>query len=399
MIVDHLNKLRAWLFEDALPLWLKAGEDAVNGGFAETITLDCQGSADNRRGRVNPRMVFVYCEAGRLGWNGPWMDVALRTQAYVERVYGTSEGYIGALATPDGELLDTSFDLYNQAFALLALSSIADVNAEKREEACAKAGALLEVLKGRFKHPIAGFQEAEPARAPLGANPHMHLFEMCLEWERSENLSAEQKAVWSALADELGALCLKFFICEKTGGLREFFALDWSPMPGDEGRALEPGHHFEWAWLLSRWNKLRGDDRAKAAAARLFEIAEVHGVDRERGVALMGINDDFSVRDPLARLWSQAEWLKGSIAMLESTPESEWPRYRQSMLDALAALELFFEDVPAGLWKDKFLPDGTFVKEAAPASSLYHIISAISELDRFCKTEVGQKVVALESVK
>ncbi len=399
MIVDHLNKLRAWLFEDALPLWLKAGEDAANGGFAETITLDCQGSADNRRGRVNPRMVFVYCEAGRLGWDGPWMDVALRTQAYVERVYDTSEGYIGALATPEGELLDTSFDLYNQAFALLALSSIADVNGEKREEACAKAKALLDVLNSRFKHPIAGFLEAEPARAPLGANPHMHLFEMCLEWERSDKLSAEQKVVWSALADELGELCLKRFICEKTGGLREFFALDWSPMPGDEGRVLEPGHHFEWAWLLIRWSKLRGDDRTKAAAARLFEIAETYGVDRERGVAVMGINDDFSMRDPLARLWSQAEWLKGALAMLESTPESEWPRYHQSMLDALAALELFFENVPAGLWKDKLLPDGSFVNEAAPASSLYHIISAISELDRFSRTEVGQKVIAFENTK
>ncbi len=399
MTVDPLNKLRNWLFDDALPLWLKAGEDAANGGFAETITLECEGSADNRRGRVNPRMVFVYCEAGRLGWDGPWMDVALRTQAYVERVYGTCEGYIGALATPDGQLLDTSFDLYNQAFALLALASIADVNSEKREEACEKAKALLDVLMARFKHPAAGFQEADPPRAPLGANPHMHLFEMCLEWERSENLSAEQKAVWSALADELGELCLNFFICKKTGGLREFFALDWSPMPGDEGRALEPGHHFEWAWLLTRWYKLRGNERAKAAAARLFEIAEVYGVDRERGVALMGINDDFSVRDPLARLWSQGEWLKGSIAMLESTPESEWPRYQKSMQDALKALMMFFEDVPVGLWKDKFLPNGTFVKEAAPASSLYHIISAISELDRFSKTEIGQKISVFEKVK
>lgn len=321
----------------------------------------------------------------------------LRTQAYVERVYATPDGYIGALATPDGQMLDTSFDLYNQAFALLALSSIADVNSEKREEACTKAAALLGVLKNRFKHPVAGFQEAEPPRAPLGANPHMHLFEMCLEWERSENLSVDQKAVWVALADELGGLCLKHFICEKTGGLREFFALDWAPMPGDEGRALEPGHHFEWAWLLSRWNKLRGDERAKTAAARLFEIAETYGVDRERGVAVMGINDDFSMRDPLARLWSQAEWLKGSIAMLESAGEDEQPRFRASMLDALAALVLFLNDVPAGLWKDKYLPEGTFVEEAAPASSLYHIISAISELDRFCKSDVGRRVVALDT--
>ncbi|KZL20671.1 Cellobiose 2-epimerase [Pseudovibrio axinellae] len=399
MIVDHLKELRTWLFEGALPLWLKVGEDSENGGFSETVTLDCLGSADLRRGRVNPRMVFVYCEAGRLGWDGPWMDVALRTQAYIERVFGTSQGYIGALASPAGELVDASFGLYNQAFALLALYNIADVNSDMRSQACTKAAALLDVLNSRFKHPIAGFQEAEPPRAPLRANPHMHLFEMCLDWESSENLSAEQKAVWVALADELGDLCLTHLICSKTGGLREFFALDWTPALGAAGKELEPGHHMEWAWLLLRWSKLRGDERAKAAAMRLFEIAETHGVDRERGVIMMGINDDFSPRDTMARLWCQAEWLKASIAMLECTPEEEWPRYQASLSDALGALEMFLKDVPFGLWKDKCLEDGSFVNEAAPASSLYHIVSAISELDRFLKTEVGQKMAAFELIK
>jgi mannose/cellobiose epimerase-like protein (N-acyl-D-glucosamine 2-epimerase family) len=35
-----------------------------------------------------------------------------------------------------------------------------------------------------------------------------------------------------------------------------------------------------------------------------------------------------------------------------------------------------------GAWRDKYRPDGTFVDEAAPASSLYHIVAAISELVR-----------------
>jgi mannose-6-phosphate isomerase len=38
-----------------------------------------------------------------------------------------------------------------------------------------------------------------------------------------------------------------------------------------------------------------------------------------------------------------------------------------------------------GLWRDRLLPDGTFVDEPAPGSSLYHIISAVSALDAACR--------------
>jgi mannose-6-phosphate isomerase len=47
-----------------------------------------------------------------------------------------------------------------------------------------------------------------------------------------------------------------------------------------------------------------------------------------------------------------------------------------------------FLDVPvAGTWRDRLLPDGAFVEEAAPASSLYHIVSAIAALDVACRTD------------
>lgn len=395
VIAENLNELRRWLFEAALPLWHRAGEDKASGGFAETIGLDKVASRDDRRGRVNPRMVFVYCEAGRMGWDGPWQAIAERTQHYIEQVYLQPDGFIADLASADGTLLDDTYVLYNQAFYLLGLSGLAARDEVKRAEFCAKADKLLGHLKAHYKHPVAGFQEASPPCAPLGANPHMHFFEMCMEWERAVPLDDARKADWAALVDELGELCLRSFISADTGGLREFFDLDWMPMPGEKGRLLEPGHHFEWAWLLTRWSALRGDDRGHAAAKRLFEIAETHGVDRTRGVAVMGLKDDFSMHDPLARLWSQAEWIKGAISMLEITPEREQARYIQSLKDGIAALTLFLDGVPAGLWRDKLLPNGEFVEEAAPASSLYHIISAISELERFANTERGRAVLSL----
>ena len=37
-------------------------------------------------------------------------------------------------------------------------------------------------------------------------------------------------------------------------------------------------------------------------------------------------------------------------------------------------------DVP-GLWRDRMNPDGSFIEEPAPASSFYHIVGAILDLD------------------
>ena len=58
-----------------------------------------------------------------------------------------------------------------------------------------------------------------------------------------------------------------------TGALREFFAADWSPAPGIDGRIAEPGHHYEWAFLLARWAALTGRERPQAVD-RLIAFAD-----------------------------------------------------------------------------------------------------------------------------
>jgi mannose/cellobiose epimerase-like protein (N-acyl-D-glucosamine 2-epimerase family) len=48
-------------------------------------------------------------------------------------------------------------------------------------------------------------------------------------------------------------------------------------------------------------------------------------------------------------------------------------------------------DVPVtGLWHDKMLPDGTFVTEAAPASSFYHIIVGMDAITAAARSRVNR---------
>jgi mannose/cellobiose epimerase-like protein (N-acyl-D-glucosamine 2-epimerase family) len=187
-----------------------------------------------------------------------------------------------------------------------------------------------------------------------------------------------RRKVWDAQADAVASLCLTRFIDRESGALREFFDANWAPAPGLDGRIVEPGHQFEWAWLLVRWGRLRGRADALTAATRLFEIGTVHGLDGDRGVALQQLLDDFSPHDPVARLWPQTEWLKAALAL--STLKSGDAKIAAQIPAAAGALQLYLETPIAGLWWDRMEPSGRFVDEPAPASSLYHIACAIAVL-------------------
>ncbi|KQS83923.1 MULTISPECIES: AGE family epimerase/isomerase [unclassified Rhizobium] len=370
--------LNEWLTGAALPLWQEKGFDGPGGGFVETIDMTGEPARANRRSRVQPRQVYCFAEAGRRGWTGDWQTLATSGTAYFDRVFLQPSGFFGALADADGNLLDPSFDLYNQAFALLSFAYLAQVFPERKAEMIERSNTLREKLEAHCKHPTIGFEEDNPSRLPLGSNPHMHLFEACLACESVDGFDT---VAWTNLADEIATLCMDHFIDAETGALREFFDHDWAPMPGDKGRIVEPGHQFEWAWLLLRWGERRGNADALVKARRLFEIGEQYGIAQPREVVVMTLLDDFSVHDPIARLWPQTEWLKASIRFATLTQGEERERYLRSAVRAATALMRFLDTPVKGLWRDKQKADGSFIDEPAPASTFYHIICAIYELD------------------
>jgi mannose-6-phosphate isomerase len=204
----------------------------------------------------------------------------------------------------------------------------------------------------------------------------MHLFEAFLAWEE-----VDPEGGWSKLADEIAELALSRFIDPVSGGLREFFSADWSPASGDLGRVVEPGHQFEWCWLLTRWGRMRGRHDAISSARRLFHIGASHGVDRRRKVAVNTLRDDFTVSNNSARLWPQTERMKAAAILLEQAQTDEDKAYLNAELeDAMQGLCAYLATPVIGLWWDKMNPDGSFIKEPAPASSLYHIALAIRDV-------------------
>ncbi|MBV9509604.1 MAG: AGE family epimerase/isomerase [Caulobacteraceae bacterium] len=376
-IVDRQTSLEAfaeryrhWLATAALPLWWSLGWDHGGAGFHDKIGLDGRAARGPRRARVQTRQAFVYANAHLRGHEGPWRDVAARGLEYFIDRYRRPDGLYRTLVDDDGAVLDDRPFLYDQAFALMAKATLYRCGAHPELRALALE--QLAAIREAMTHPAGGFREA--GDFPFQANAHMHLLEAALAWRE-----ADGDPIWTALADELGALALAHFIDPDSGALREFFSTDWTVAPGADGRLIEPGHQFEWAWLLERWMRATGRRDAAEAPQRLF-MAGVRGLDLERAVAIDELNDDFSLRSSRARLWPQTEYIKAALLLAGGAPSEAKAAYLEHAKRGAGGLWRYLEVPTRGLWRDKQTPDGQFEAEPAPASSLYHIVGAVEAL-------------------
>jgi mannose-6-phosphate isomerase len=361
--------LRTWLMNDAFPLWATQGYDQIHGGFEESLTSTGPTANLPRRARVQVRQIYSFACAARLGWRPQEAQrLVMDGLNYFLAHYRRPDGLFRTLVAADGTVLDERAYLYDQAFVLLALAESEKVLGPK-PELVATARALRAALYQHLKRTGPGFSSGTPDALPLLSNPHMHLLEAALSWR-----AVDEDPAWRALSDEIVALALGRFVDAGTGALREQFDEHWAPSAGTAGRIVEPGHQFEWAWLLLCWG---GAAQAHAynSAERLVQIGEAYGI--RDGVAINALLDDFSVHDAEARLWPQTERLKAALRMALMTPE---PRYWSMAAQAAQGLRRYFDtDVP-GLWYDRLTVDGKFVQQPAPASSFYHIVCAIGEL-------------------
>jgi|SRR5271165_5625509 len=358
-----------WLAEAAYPRWAEHGIDAQSGGFIEMLAQNGSDIGSSRRARVQPRQVYAFAQAPRFGWRGDASGIVRRGIEYFTAHYRRDDGLFRALISAHGEPLDERAQLYDQAFALLGFAAAAAaLNA--REEFERRAMELRGSIEKHFAVGDGAFRSSSEAGGDRESNPHMHLLEACLVWAEIGN-----DAAWAGWARDLVGLALSRFIREDCGALGERFAPSWHPAAGIAGRIIEPGHQFEWAWLLLR-SRLRHAAPVRHAALRLIAIGEQAGVRNH--VAVNALLDDFTVHDPNARLWPQTERLKAALLAAQLTNEAE---YWSMARDAAASLLPYLETPLEGLWFDVRLPGGELVDSPAPASSFYHLVGAIVALD------------------
>jgi mannose/cellobiose epimerase-like protein (N-acyl-D-glucosamine 2-epimerase family) len=374
--VTSLSTLRTrlvdWLVEAAYPLWSRCGIDTRNGGFVEALAANTTPLLSPRRLRVQPRQIYAFAQASALGWQNDTTPIIRRGLRYLDDCYRRSDGLYRTLIESNGAPLDQSALLYDHAFVLLGLSSAAHI-LEDWTDLERRALELRNLMEHRWRLPSGGFLSDDATRNVREANPHMHLLEACLSWSE-----IGKDPSWAVSVEELAELTVTRFINPVSGAIHETFCSTWDPAPGLAGRIVDPGHQFEWAWLLMR-SRGKNISRYRSAALRLIEYGELRGI--RDGAAVNAILSDGSIHDAKARLWPQTERLKAALLAYESTNDA---KLLDIAVEAAGTILRYLETDVRGLWRDERSAEGRFPVGASPASSFYHLVGAIGELSR-CK--------------
>jgi mannose/cellobiose epimerase-like protein (N-acyl-D-glucosamine 2-epimerase family) len=371
---DICAELQKLLLEDILPVWSTVGIDFLQGGFCETIAADWSIPCGARRIRVTARQVDAFCVAAELGWNRNAAAACARHGGRFLESHSSEDGLLHHILANDGRV-EGEYDLYDQAFLLLSYAhAYRLLNDEKFIQ---RGKALLQSVKQQFYNPAGGFIDATNGPYPLRSNPHMHLLEGALAWAE-----VDSGDLWRDFADELVSLFTTKFFDNARGFVRESFGSNWQPIEEDGRCRVEPGHNFEWAWLLLRWSEITGGDCGDHPH-RLIDFAETYGYDSIRMVAVNEVWSDGAPSDSNARLWPQTERLKAWLSVAEVREGRARRQAEANARDAAQTLQRYLSTGAEGLWHDVMADDGRFKAGVSPASSLYHIVCALAKLARY----------------
>jgi mannose/cellobiose epimerase-like protein (N-acyl-D-glucosamine 2-epimerase family) len=372
-LVAPADRLREWAIEKALPLWGRQGFDDKHGRFEERLSL-----RGNRlpgvpqRLMVQARQIYCFSLASQRGWHEGSRELVERAYTSMVRDFYRRDGRDGWVFSinHDGEVLDGTRDLYSHAFVLLGVASY--VKAGGSREALSMADETLAFLDQSLAASTGGYLDAHPRSDSLRRqNPHMHMLEGLLSLWSS---SGERR--YLTQAEKIFELFSGHFFQPLQGVLVEYFNEELQPAAGLIGKIVEPGHHYEWAWLL-RWFERESGRLAEPYANALYRHADLYGYDGD-GLVVDELLSGGQPHKRSRRTWPITEAIKANL--------SEVVLRRMDAIDKVIALtdrlhDRFLTRDPPGGWIDRLDENGRAATDFMPASTLYHILCALDELD------------------
>lgn len=263
-----------------------------------------------------------------------------------------------------GEIMDATSDLYDLAFVIFALAWRFRVSGDS--EALMLARETLAYIQKEHANAHGGYCEQRPQIGPRLQNPHMHLLESCLA-------AYEAFGASEFLAEAINIVDLMKRKLYDGASVGEEFDANWTRC----SNTVEPGHQFEWVWILTQFQRLSGENLSGLAEA-LYVFAEAHGVSAH-GLVYDQIDRAGGVTRATSRIWTNTERLKAALGRFELTGADAGAALHQSF-DLIA--RKYFGARPAGLFVDRLDAEGTPIVGPTPASCLYHIVLAFTEMLR-----------------
>lgn len=276
---------------------------------------------------------------------------------------------------PAGVPLDTSYDLYAQAFVIFALAHYgrAYPDSPARELAVMTAQFIQTHMRAREGFHETVDKNLNPIFAPRRHESHMHLLEACLFAAQTWDAP-----VFRTMADEMAALFVSCFYDAPHNLLSEYFTEDMRPAPNKDGHIVkEPGHYGEWIWLLKKHAALCGDPARYDALCRpMLDWANRYGWDETYGGIYDELNDQNDVIAVTKRLWPFAEILKANALMLDSGMSKDDLKSRMKRMVAVFTRS-YMDD--RGFWTEWLTRDLKPATDYMPGTTPYHVYFGIME--------------------
>lgn len=357
-------KIKSWLIDTACPRWADQAWSAKWGGFKETLSFDdFSEHGEMRRSRVQMRQIYAFAHAKVLGWDGPARDLVTKGIDYLDTIcWREDRGFVHRFS-PSGSIIDDRMDTYDHAFALIAYAWC--YRAGFLPDAKIKIEKVVSLIDQRLGLPGGGFRDDDTGENGLRANPHMHMLEAFLAL--FEAFGDDQ---WLRRAGEIVTLFEARFFDPYHDCVLEHFDANWAldPIKGDR---IEPGHMYEWASLLAKFEMYSGHD-TQSWRRRLIARADQKGRHPETGFAVNVMSRNGDIIDASRRLWPQTEMFRAKIVEPGANGIDEAKAIVESLFDTYLA------DAPEGFLMDSYDAEGKLSAKTIPGSMLYHMITAFA---------------------
>lgn len=355
------------IFQGLIPNWISHGF-TIEGYSRESLTLDWQ---HNPVGRVRLltqcRQLYTLSHASKLGYvSGYDAQIQALFNAIVELYF--VEGRWIFSRDDDMAILDTQTDAYALAFVLLSFSHYYLLTKDLR--ALEYIELTDQFLDQQMRHPNGGYYEAYPLneQSIRRQNPHMHLLE---GFVAAYHATHDEK--YAARITDICQLAEQFFVEPSTNTLREFFQSDLSLDP-ETGHLVEPGHHFEWVWLLHQTYAITGREQDLALAKQLWQVATEHGMADNGGIVNSIDGNTFAVVDGDKRIWPITEYLKACCVAEQTDAERQ-----ERLTNALEFLEKHYF-IDRGRWIEYLDANNQSKGFPLPGTTGYHIFLGLAEV-------------------
>jgi mannose/cellobiose epimerase-like protein (N-acyl-D-glucosamine 2-epimerase family) len=350
--------LRAHFAQTVLPLWRGPGFNPAIELPYEAVRAEDHAPLPVTRYRAMAcaRQLFVFSLAGD-ATHAQTLFASLRRHFRDER-HGGWFYSVDATGAP----LDTTKDLYTHAFVVFACAHYEAAFGDRdARESIADTASLIDArfaATGSLFHAALDERFSAVQSGPL-QNPLMHLAEAYLAAHEA-TCDAAFEAALARLAEAVAGA----FVHAPTGAIAEL------PI-GTAGNRLEPGHQFEWFYLVARAGRTVAGSGLAAALERAFDFAQRHGVDPLTGGVCAALNEDGSVQDPTQRIWAQTEYLRALAT--RGTPADG--RMLAPQIERFRARFLHSRG-----WYECKTARGEIARADMPSTTPYHLATAYASL-------------------